>query len=128
MTLRQYLILMSLSAVFCWIIWVFVLFLIDPTATDILGFVFFYLSLFLSLAGTLSVVGLIFRMKFGREEAVFKTVTTSFRQATMLSCLIIGSLFLKSKSLLAWWNIVLLVLALTILEFFFMSYQNQKRK
>jgi hypothetical protein len=40
--------------------------------------------------------------------------------------LVIGGLFLKSKNLLAWWNIILLVLALTVLEFFFMS--SQKRK
>jgi len=120
------LILMTISAVFCWLIWVFVLYLIDPTSAGILGFTFFYLSLFLSLAGTMSVLGLIFRMKFGKEEAVFRTVTTSFRQATMLGFLVIGGLFLKSKNLLAWWNIILLVLALTVLEFFFMS--SQKRK
>lgn len=126
MTLKQYLILMTISAVFCWAIWVFVLFMIDPTTAGLLGFGFFYLSLFLSLAGTMSVLGLLFRKKFGKEEAVFRTVTTSFRQATLLSLLVIGALFLKSKSLLAWWNIVLLVLALTILEFFFISYQKRK--
>jgi hypothetical protein len=126
MTLKQYLILMSISAVFCWAIWIFVLFMIDPTTAGILGFVFFYLSLFLSLVGTMSVLGLLLRKKFGKEEAVFRTVTTSFRQATLLSLLLIGALFLKSKSLLAWWNIVLLVLALTVLEFFFISYQKRK--
>lgn len=126
MTLRQYLILMTISAVFCWAIWVFVLFMIDPTTAGLLGFAFFYLSLFLALAGTMSVLGLLFRMKFGKEEAVFRTVTTSFRQATLLALLLIGGLFLKSKNLLAWWNIVLLVLALAILEFFFISYQKRK--
>lgn len=125
MTLKQYLILMSITAVFCWAIWVSVLYLIDPGVAGILGFVFFYLSLFLALAGTLSVLGLILRMKFGKEEAVFKTVNTSFRQAMMLSFLIIGSLFLKSKNLLTWWNIVFLILALTVIEFFFISYKKR---
>jgi len=126
MTLKQYLILMTLTAIFCWMIWFSVLYLIDPGVAGILGFIFFYLSLFLALAGTLSVLGLLLRMKFGKEEAVFKTVITSFRQAMMLSLLLISSLFLKSKNLLTWWNVIFLVLAVVVLEFFFMSY-NKKR-
>jgi len=127
MTLRQYLILMSISAVFCWIIWALVLYLIDPTETGLLGFVFFYLSLFLALAGTLSVVGLLLRMKFGKGELIFKTVTISFRQATMLAFLVIGGLLLKSKNLLTWWNVLFLVLALTVLESFFLSYKKKNK-
>lgn len=119
-------ILMTISAVFCWAVWVFVIFMIDPATAGILGFGFFYLSLFLSLAGTMSVFGLLFRMKFGKEEPVFRTVTVSFRQATMLGLLVIGGLILKSVKLLAWWNIVLLVLAVLILESFFISYQRRK--
>lgn len=125
MTLRQYLVLMTVGAVFCWTIWVSVLYLIDPTAAGFLGFAFFYLSLFLALAGSLSVLGLLLRMKFGKEGAVFKTVMTSFRQATLLSLLVIGSLILKSQGVLTWWNTIFLILALTILEFFFMSYKKR---
>lgn len=125
MTLKQYLILMSVTAVFCWLIWIFVLYSIDPTETGILGFVFFYLSLFLALAGTLSVLGLLLRMKFGKEEMIFKTVTISFRQATLFGLLVIGGLFLRSHGILAWWNVGLLVLALTVLEFFFISYKKK---
>jgi len=125
MTIRQYLILMSVSAVFCWVIWVLALYLIDPTEAKILGFTFFYLSLFLAITSSLSVLGLLIRMKLGREELIFKIVTTSFRQAMMVSLLLVGSLFLKSKDLLTWWNIVFLILALTILELFFISYKKQ---
>ncbi len=126
MTLRQYLILMTVGTIFCWVIWFFVLYLIDPTESGILGFAFFYLSLFLSLAGTLSILGLLFRMRFGKEEMVFKTVMISFRQATLLGLLVIAALFLKSHDILAWWNIFLLIVALTILEFFFISYNKKK--
>ena len=126
MTLRQYLILMTISAIFCWVIWAFVLYLIDPTGAGFLGFVFFYLSLFLSLVGTLAVLGLLLRMKFGNEELVFKTVTTSFRQAILLGLLTIGGLILKSQRILTWWNIIFLVLALVVMEFFFMSYGKKR--
>jgi hypothetical protein len=126
MTLRQYLILMTISAIFCWVIWVSVLYLIDPTQAGFLGFTFFYLSLFLSVVGTMSVMGLILRMKFGKEELVFKTVTTSFRQATLLGLLVIGGLILKSQRILTWWNILFLVLALIVIEFFFISYAKKR--
>lgn len=125
MTLRQYLILMTISAIFCWGIWGFVLYSVDPTAAGILGIIFFYFSLFLSLMGTLAVLGLLLRMKFDKEGLVFKTVTISFRQATLLGFLVIGSLILKSQGILTWWNIIFLVLALTVLEFFFMSYKKR---
>jgi len=126
MTLRQYLILMTISAVFCWIIWGFVLYFVDPTVAGIMGFVFFYFSLFLSLVGTLAVLGLLLRMKFGNEELVFKTVTTSFRQGILLGLLTIGGLILKSQKLLTWWNIIFLVLDLIVMEFFFMSYSKKR--
>ena len=127
MTLRQYLVLMTISTIFCWVIWVSVLYLIDPTTAGILGFIFFYLSFFLALAGTLSVLGLLLRMKFGKEEAVFKTVTTSFRQATMLGLLVVGALFLKSKDILTWWNTLFLVMAIVVSELFFVSYHKTKQ-
>jgi hypothetical protein len=126
MTLRQYLILMTISAIFCWVIWVSVLYLIDPTQAGFLGFTFFYLSLFLSVVGTMSVMGLILRMKFGKEELVFRTVTVSFRQATLLGLLVIGGLILKSQRILTWWNILFLVLALIVIEFFFISYAKKR--
>ncbi|MFZ5364562.1 MAG: hypothetical protein ACOZAG_03725 [Patescibacteria group bacterium] len=126
MTLKQYLILMTISAIFCWIIWGFVLYSVDPTTAGVLGFIFFYLSLFLSLVGTLSVLGLLLRMKFGNEELVFKTVTVSFRQATLLGLIVIGGLILKSQKILTWWNIIFLVLALVIIEFFYISYDKKR--
>jgi hypothetical protein len=122
MTLRQYLILMSFGAILCWGIWFLVLFYIDPNTANILSFIFFYLSLFLALAGSLSVLGLALRKKISKEEVVFRMVTVSFRQATMLSFLVVGSLLLQSKNLLNWWNIIFLVLAVIILEFFFTTY------
>ena len=119
-------VLMTISAIFCWVIWVSVLYLIDPTQAGFLGFTFFYLSLFLSIVGTMSVLGLILRMKLGKEELVFKTVTTSFRQATLLGLLVIGGLILKSQRILTWWNILFLLLALIVIEFFFISYAKKR--
>lgn len=125
MSLKKYLILMSVCTLFCWLALVLVINYIDPTETNLLGFLFFYLSLFLACLGTMSVLGFAVRMKFLKDEIVYKQVGTAFRQAVMFSFLVTGSLFLQSKSLLTWWNILLFILALTILEFFFISYKKR---
>ncbi|OGF33756.1 hypothetical protein A2316_03330 [Candidatus Falkowbacteria bacterium RIFOXYB2_FULL_38_15] len=122
MTLKQYLFLMSFGAILCWVLWFLVLFFVDPGEAGIFDFIFFYLSLFLASVGSLSVLGLALRMKFSKDEVVFRAVTISFRQAAMLSFLVIGSLLLQSKNLLNWWNIIFLVLAVVIFEFFFITY------
>jgi len=44
MNLKQYLIIMLLGTVFCWISWVFVIINIDPFQDSGIGFTFFYFS------------------------------------------------------------------------------------
>ncbi len=102
MTLRKYLILMSIATFFCWLAWVLVINYIDPTETGLLGFVFFYSSLFLAVLGTMSVLGFAVRIKIFKDEIVYKQVGTAFRQGVMFSILVTGLLFLQSKSFLTW--------------------------
>ena len=126
MSFKKYLILMTFSTFVCWIIWLLVLNYIDPQEAGFLGFIFFYFSLFLSLVGTISIVGLFIRMKILKDELVFRHVSTAFRQAILFSILIIGALFLNSKSLLTWWDMVLFILALSVIEFFFIAYKANR--
>lgn len=122
MTLRQYLILITLGTAISFMTWLTVIFLVNPFESGILGFVFFYLSLAVTLVGLLSLVGFGVRMLLYRHEGiVLREVTIAFRQACAFTLVVIGSLFLQSRSLLSWWNVLLFVGGLTILEFFFLS-------
>lgn len=77
---------------------------------------------YLALTGTLSVIGFLLRAALLRQQfVVSRHVAVSFRQAVLLALLIVVALFLQSKSLLTWWNALLIVAALTVLEFFFIS-------
>jgi len=125
MTLKSYLILMTISTFFCWLAWGMVLFFIDPTQAGFIGLLFFYLSLFLALTGTISLIGFFLRTLILKNEIVFRHVIISFRQAVFFSMVIVGSLFLESKDLFTWWNITFLVLFLTVLEFFFISQRRR---
>lgn len=117
MTLRHYLILMSIGAFICWLAWFFVLGSIDPTQAKFFGFLFFYLSLFLALTGTISVIGfLIKKIILKEDQVVFHHVKSTFRQGTLTALLIIIGLILLQIKLLAWWSAILLVLFFATIE------------
>ncbi len=89
-----------------------------------MGFLFFYLSLFLSAVGTASLIGFIIRFVGLKHELAFRSVRDAFRQSFLLAFLIIAILFLLSKNLFSWLNVFFLVIGLSILEFFLISYQK----
>ena len=82
-----------------------------------MGLVFFYLALFLSLVGSLTLLGFTWRYFRRQDEVLFRQISVSFRQAVWLSVIVIISLFLQVNGLLTWWNLLLLILTLSLLEF-----------
>lgn len=124
MTLRQYLFWMLLSTALCWLGWLSVVFTIDPVNSGWIGFVVFYSALGLSLIGTFSVIGLAARSLLHRHEPVSRHAATSFRQSLLLTAFLSGSLILQSYALLTWWNLLLFVATLTVMEFFLISFRS----
>ncbi len=125
MSLRIYIILMSLATFGCYLAFFAIIYFFDPFVNGFLGILFFYLSLMLALVGTLSIVGLFVRNLFTKDKLIFRKVIISFRQAIWFSLIIIVSLFLKSADLLIFRNIIFLIFAFALLELFFMSYKSK---
>lgn len=95
---------------------------VDPFKAPLAVFVVFYASLFLALTGAFSVIGFILRIALLRQQLVVsRHVAISFRQSLLLAALVSFALYLNSKELLTWWNALIIVAALTVLEFFFIS-------
>jgi hypothetical protein len=126
MSLRSYLFLMLLASLLSWGAWLLVLFFIDPLEAGLIGLTIFYLSLFFAAAGTLSIIGFYVRRFLLQRQIVFRSVVNAFRQGILFAILIVGALYLQSLELLTWWNLVLFVLALTVLEVFFISHQTRR--
>lgn len=117
MTLRQYLFLMSLGTLICSVAWLFVVFNIDPTNTDTVSFAFFYISLFLSILGIISVVSLWIKVKFLKsEEVVFRHVKRTFRQGAVSAALVVLLLLLQQHRFLTWWNLTILIVLGILIE------------
>jgi hypothetical protein len=117
MTLRQYVVAMLLATFGSWGGWLLVVTSLDPVTAGWLGFGLFYVTLFVACLGTFALVGVGVRLRLVRQEPALGQVTIAFRQAVSFSALVLAALFLQSKGLLTWWNMLLLVAALTLVEF-----------
>ncbi|HBA36290.1 TPA: hypothetical protein DCZ15_00240 [Candidatus Falkowbacteria bacterium] len=126
MTLKSYLSVMAVLTAFCWGIFLFVARLVDPTATNWLGFLLFYLALFASLSGTGALAGFVIRFVALKKELAFNLVKIAFRQSFLFSLFIIFLLILKSQHLFNWLNLSLLIIIFTIFELFLISYKKNR--
>lgn len=127
MTLKTYLIIMLTTTMICWLAFAFIIWTVDPGSTDWLGFVLFYMSLFLSLVGTAAIIGFIVRFIGLKHELAFRSVRDAFRQSFLFALLIVVALLLLSKNLFSWLNLFFLVAGLSVLEYFLISYGNPSR-
>jgi len=125
MTLKQYLTTMLIVTITCWLIWIFIVWTINPKVTNWIGFLLFYMSLFLALTGTAAIVGFAIRFVVMKKELAYRLVKEAFRQSFLFSGLIIISLMLLSKGWFSWFNLILLIIGLSALEYFLLSYQKK---
>jgi len=94
-----------------------VLYLSDPYADGIVAHMFFHLSLFLTIVGLATGIGIAVRQKFGKGLYI-TNLAVSFRQAVLVGILIISSLVLLSYGILFWWVELTLILFLIFFELF----------
>ncbi len=126
MTLKKYLWVMSALTAVCWGLFLFVAGLVDPTATNWLGFLLFYLAFFASLSGTIALIGFLFRFVVIKKELAFNSVKVAFRQSFLFSSFIILLLILKAADLFNWLNLLLSIIVFSILELFLISYKKSR--
>lgn len=127
MTLRRYLLTMSLTTLICWVAFVIVIFQIDPYTSGPVGLSLFFVSLFFAVWGTLSLCGFLFRYVFFRNVVPYKYIGTSLRQAFWFAVILALSLFLASQELFSWWVGGLLVFGLAVFEAFFLARSVEAR-
>lgn len=127
MSYKLFSVLVFLGTVISWLSLAMMIFYFDPAETGFLGFSLFYLGLFLALSGLIFLVSDKFKRKIFKKQLLFYRLRVSLRHAILFTVSIISWLFLRSTDLLRWWNLLLLILILTTLEFFFMSYQRQRK-
>lgn len=121
MSLKKFLIFMTITTIICWVGWITVLYYIDPESTGVIGLSLFYISLFFALIGTFTLAGFFIRIWFQKTEMLFQHVGVAFRQSMFFSLLVVGAVILQGMRLLTWWNAALFILFLATLEYFFLA-------
>ncbi len=124
MPLSRYLIFMTLATLLSWASFLVVIFKVNPFNTSGLGFALFYFSLFFTLTGILSLVGFLIRRALVKNQFASEQALTSFRQAVLFGLLVMVSLYLQSKHLMAWWNLSILIVLLAVVEAAFVYYKK----
>jgi hypothetical protein len=127
MSVTRYLILMTVATLLCLSALTLILYTVDPFTDSSLGLILFYLSLFFSGVGLLSLIGFLCRYFFNKNQFVTEQAVISFRQAILFSALLTIWLYLQSKNLITWWNLCLLVLILTTLEICWQALEKNKQ-
>jgi hypothetical protein len=128
MTLKHYLTSVGGATVVAWVLLATIALSINPFAAQPIVLAVFYLALFLALAGSFAVIGFVLRLLLlGRRRLVAWQVFIAFRQALLLSALAVLFLWLRTQGRLNWLTISLSLVALTVLEFVFISLRLRRR-
>lgn len=116
MTIRNYLIGMSISTVLCFGAWILVTVNTDPSSAGFFGFLMFYLTLFLALASFFSLAGFYFRRKVFEYITEFKQIESAFRQGVFLSVIAVGMLLLQGERVLNLYSAFAFVVLVIVAE------------
>lgn len=110
------------ATVLAWGAWIFVVARTDPATSGAVGLSVFYLALFAAIAGSATMIGLFVR-RHDVDHA--RAIGIAIRQGALTALAVIVAVFLQSRDLLTWLNLIFLVAALTLLELFVISLRGK---
>jgi len=116
-----YILAILIATVFGWASWVVVINKLSPFTTPELALALFYTSLFVALAGTLSLVIYYLRAWLNKVEIHNIQLNTSLRQGVLLSAMINTAVAFQRLKVLTWWDGLLLLAIVLLIEFYFMA-------
>ena len=116
---------MILATAIAWLGFFIIINNFDPISGNWIVFTMFYAVLFLAILGSLSLIGYWWRRLLNRRKEMSRfLVSESFRQAIIFSAVAIIALWLQASRILTWWNILLLIVSATLLEFIIILFKQ----
>lgn len=105
-------------------IWIVILFNVDPAQTDSLTYIAFLASLFLWLAGLITLVEYYLRVLIGKREVIFAHLPQSARHGLLVSLLVTVLLTLQLIRVLNIIEAVMIIILFAISELYFRARFN----
>jgi len=94
---------------------------LDPFSGGQLPLALFYLTFFFLCTSAFTLLGYGIRLIFYRKEMYFIHLNLAVRQGVLLALLALFLLLFQSYRVMTWWDSLLLVIILILLEFYFIS-------
>lgn len=101
-----------------WLAWIIVILNLDPYESTAIALSLFYLSLALALVGTFTLILFFLKKWKFKEEIYLKHIMISLRQGILLGAVTLICLSLLMLGLLRIWNGLLIVILITMIEFY----------
>lgn len=98
-----------------WAAFLLILFTVPPETAGSLGEGFFFGSLFVALTGTLTMLGILGRTRVSTVLPMLH-IGPAFRQGVLLAAAATGFLLLQRFRFLRWWNVLLFVGVLVVVD------------
>lgn len=121
MSRSLYLIGIFIAGAFGWASWGLVINKMSPYVSPAPALVLFYTSLFIALTATFALLGYYLRVWLNKHEVYFQHLSISLRQGVFLSIIMCTGLIFQRLRVLTWWDGLLLVLVMILMEFYFMA-------
>lgn len=121
MSHHRYLAIIGAAGVLSWIAWIVVINKLDPFESMGMALALFFVSLMFALACTFTVLGFYFRVWLNKNEVFYNHINIAFRQGLLLTLIALGCLVFQLLGVLTWWSGLLLIAAVTMVEFYFMA-------
>jgi hypothetical protein len=119
MSLQGYLLGLKMSTLFAFSAWAGVVLYIDPQTAGLFGKSLFFVTLFLWLAGALTLLLTWLQKKIFDDERAAKSLGANMRQSVFIACLALILLTLQYFKVLAFWNGLLVSAAFLLIELYF---------
>lgn len=110
--------LIVIASIISWFSWILVILNLDPYESTALGLSLFFISLLLSLIGTFTIILFFLKKLRSQHEVFIKHIMISLRQGILLSITTSICLAFLMLGLLRIWNGLLIVIIITLLEFY----------
>lgn len=121
MTYSAYIAVIFLATVVSWTSFVLVFIRMNPYITTATALITFMITLFLALTGTFTLIGFYVRLWWLKNSLYYHSINTAFRQGALLSLMVCAMLGLQAFRALNWWDGLIVIIIVTIIEFSFLS-------
>ncbi|PIT97998.1 MAG: hypothetical protein COT71_03150 [Candidatus Andersenbacteria bacterium CG10_big_fil_rev_8_21_14_0_10_54_11] len=128
MTVRAFILTSVTAAAIGWTAWGLIIASLDPRQAGLLGYILFFLALFLGVAASVSLGGYAVRRILQPRRLAFYAIRPAVRQGILLALFMNIVLLLQLGRLYRWWVGIILTGIVVITELVFLSYDLAHRR